>query len=75
VLFHLAIVLSVLLRYTDYDCPFGIFKLFLSTREFSILNILQHFTVKHVQNFTTLTKSDSCESMVGLNPIIFETAK
>ena len=25
----LAIVLSVLLRYTDSDCPFGIFKLFL----------------------------------------------
>jgi hypothetical protein len=29
VLFHLAIVLSVLLRYTDSDCPCGIFKLFL----------------------------------------------
>jgi hypothetical protein len=27
--FLLTIVLSVLLRYTDYDCPFGIFKLFL----------------------------------------------
>ena len=27
VLFHLAIVLSVLVRYTDSDCPFGIFKL------------------------------------------------
>jgi len=26
--FLLAIVLSVLLRYTDYDYPFGIFKLF-----------------------------------------------
>jgi hypothetical protein len=25
----LAIVLSVLLWYTDFDCPFGIFKLFL----------------------------------------------
>jgi hypothetical protein len=25
----LAVVLSVLLRYTDSDCPFGIFKLFL----------------------------------------------
>ena len=31
VLFLLAIVFSVLLRYTDSDCPFGIFKLFLST--------------------------------------------
>ena len=29
VLFLLAIVVSVLLRYTDSDCPFGIFKLFL----------------------------------------------
>jgi hypothetical protein len=29
VLFLLAIVLSVLLRYTVSDCPFGIFKLFL----------------------------------------------
>ena len=28
-LFLLAIVLSVILRYTDSDCPFGIFKLFL----------------------------------------------
>jgi hypothetical protein len=27
--FLLAIVLSVLLRHTDSDCPFGIFKLFL----------------------------------------------
>jgi len=27
VLFLLVIVLSVLLRYTDSDCPFGIFKL------------------------------------------------
>jgi len=30
VLFLLAIVLSVLLRYTDSDYPFGIFKLYLS---------------------------------------------
>ena len=28
VLFLLVIVLSVLLRYADSDCPFGIFKLF-----------------------------------------------
>jgi hypothetical protein len=27
-------VLSVLLRYTDSDCPFGIFKLFLGTVNF-----------------------------------------
>jgi hypothetical protein len=30
--FPLAIVLSVLLRYTDSDCPVGIFKLFLLSR-------------------------------------------
>jgi len=30
--FFLAIVLYVLLRYTDYDYPFGIFKLFLLDR-------------------------------------------
>ena len=30
VLFLLAIALSVLLRYTDSDCPFGIFKLYLT---------------------------------------------
>ena len=29
-LFLLAIVLSVLLRHTDSDCPFGTFKLFLT---------------------------------------------
>jgi hypothetical protein len=29
VFFLLAIVLSVLLRYADSDCPFGIFRLFL----------------------------------------------
>jgi len=34
VLFLLTIVLSVLLQYTDSDCPFGIFKLFLWTLYF-----------------------------------------
>ena len=40
VLFLLAIVLSVLLRYTDSDCSFGIFKLFLneSVRHFNFLS-------------------------------------
>ena len=33
--FFLAIVLSILLRYTDFDCPFGIFKPFLRTRSSS----------------------------------------
>jgi hypothetical protein len=35
VLFLLAIVLSVLLRYTDSDCPFGIFKLFFLFNDYS----------------------------------------
>ena len=38
VLFLLAIVLSVLLRHTDSDCPFGIFKLFLNVK----YNLQQH---------------------------------
>ena len=33
ILFLLAIVLSVLLRLTDSDYPFGIFKLFLSKND------------------------------------------
>ena len=32
-LFHLTIVLAVLLRFTDYDYPFGIYKLFSINRE------------------------------------------
>ena len=40
VLFLLAIVLSVLLRYTDSDYHFGIFKLFLV---YSFLNSVQNF--------------------------------
>ena len=40
VLFLLAIVLSVLFRYTDSDCPFGIFKLSLHSS--------QTKTVEHV---------------------------
>ena len=33
--FSLVIVLSVLLRYTDSDCPFGIFKLFLHALKYN----------------------------------------
>ena len=50
VLFLLAIVLSVLLRYMDSDCPFGIFKLFLSHDQYHfyfmmsmIRKVMQHF--------------------------------
>ena len=39
VLFLLAIVLSVLLRHTDSDYPFGIFKLFLLTFSAAFNNI------------------------------------
>jgi len=42
VLFLLAIVLSVLLRYTDSECPFGIFKLFLQ------------WSTKHYIDLTTI---------------------
>ena len=38
-LFFLAIVLSVLLWYTDSDCPFGIFKLFLYRNKYLKLQI------------------------------------
>jgi len=38
VLFLLAIVLSVLLRYTESDCPFGIFKIFFQSN-FSMFSI------------------------------------
>ena len=40
VLFLLAIMLSVLLRYTDSDYPFGIFKLFLRYILWNIFPIL-----------------------------------
>ena len=42
-LFLLAIVLSVRLRYTDFDYPFGIFKLFLTLLniKYNRNNILQ----------------------------------
>jgi len=55
VLFLLAIVLSVLLRYTDYDYPVGIFQLFLpiiNVQSFNILfeNSKQKLYVKLVFN-------------------------
>ena len=43
VLFHLAIVLSVLLRYTDFDCSFGIFKLFFSQNAMEVLSYYVYF--------------------------------
>ena len=50
--FLLAIALSVLLRYTDSHCPFGIFKLFLSKVYESLLSTEQITKViKVIQNF------------------------
>jgi hypothetical protein len=48
VLFLLAIVLSVLLRYTDYDYPFGIFKLFLKRSFKPIFRITDQRRYKYV---------------------------
>jgi hypothetical protein len=43
VLLFLAIVLSVLLRYTDSDCPFGIFKhLLLAANKYLITRLCNH---------------------------------
>jgi hypothetical protein len=39
VFFLLAIVLYVLLRYTDSDCLFGVFKLFIHLYSLTIINI------------------------------------
>jgi hypothetical protein len=57
VVFLLAIVLSVLLRYTDSDCPFGIFKLFYnrivtSDQEYSNRGdiYLKHYSSKAPKN-------------------------
>ena len=43
VLFLLAIVLSVLLRYVDYDCPFGVFKLFDNRRHNGMCHKVCHY--------------------------------
>ena len=40
VLFLLANALYVLLRYMDYDCPFGIFKLFILQIQLGLLHTL-----------------------------------
>jgi hypothetical protein len=56
VLFRLAIVLSVLLRFTDSDYPFGIFKFFLHipTRiSYQKIYILQHTFLLKSHVFTT----------------------
>ena len=42
--FLLAIVLSVLLRYTDSDCHFGIFKLFLNNTQHMKIHTISRIT-------------------------------
>ena len=50
VLFLLAIVLSVLLRYTDSDWPFDIFKLFLIYRvKCTVIHSLQYIKKKNIE--------------------------
>jgi hypothetical protein len=49
VLFLLAIVLSVLLRYTVSDCPFGIFKLYLE-----VVAQLSHYSLIFVYSQTCI---------------------
>ena len=44
----------------------------LKNQDSSLLNRLQHFIVKHIQQLPKLTRSDICESLVGLNPITCE---
>lgn len=39
------------------------------------LNRLQHFIAKDMQRFHPRTRSDMCESMLGLNPLICEVEK
>ena len=53
--FLLAIVLSVLLQYTDSDSPFGIFHLFLLSLMESIVEIIS--TMKQIVELTSIIKS------------------
>jgi hypothetical protein len=48
---------------------------FEKNQDISLLKRLQHFIVKHVQKLPKLTRSDICESLVGLNPITCEVEK
>ena len=50
-IYYLAIVLSVLLRYTDSDCPFGIFKLFFMYNIFVFQLITCYGTNYYVRRF------------------------
>jgi hypothetical protein len=47
----------------------------LKNQDISNLNRFKHFIVKHIQRFKISTRSDICESRVGLRPIITEIDK
>ena len=47
----------------------------LKNKDLFLLNRPQHFVAEHAQKFSTLTRSDICESMVGLRSIICELEK
>jgi hypothetical protein len=47
----------------------------LKNQDSRLLNRLQHFIAKHIQQLPKLTRSDICESLVGLNPITCEIEK
>jgi hypothetical protein len=65
VLFILAIVLSVLLRYTESDCPFGIYKIFFQIN-FSRFSINGGYWKNKMRSRKILHRCN--DSMRGLSP-------
>jgi hypothetical protein len=51
-------VLSVLLRYMDSDCPFGIFKLFLTGHNITICSVPVKTAVQQVELTRQIEKTD-----------------
>lgn len=58
---------SVVIPSFSYGCEI---QHHLKNIDLLLLNRLQHFAVSSVQKFSTLTRSDMCESMVGLRSMI-----
>ena len=61
VLFLLPIVLSVLLRFTDSDCPFGIFKLFLNVPKSTVYKIILQ---KHLQHHIIILQINQVSEII-----------
>jgi hypothetical protein len=62
VLFLLAIVLSVLLRYTDSDYPFGVFKLFLASPiRSTIATLSTTLAIVHEEEQTTQWQKEKAQ--------------